>query len=132
VASSVRPTAFDELADFLSVEEAATYMNVCSWTVYEAVKRGEIPHRKFGRKKIRIPKSYFDPRIAENAAQAQPAPAVRQKRASKNKREEEKHAELARNLAREIIALALEARRRQALIAQQSNTAAEALAEAAE
>jgi excisionase family DNA binding protein len=47
---------YDELPDFLTVEELAAWLRLGRNTAYEIVRRGEIPHVRFGRS-IRIPKT---------------------------------------------------------------------------
>lgn len=51
-----RRTPVEELPEFLSPEEFRAYVGLSRSTVYDLLRRGEIPHRKFGRC-IRIPKT---------------------------------------------------------------------------
>lgn len=51
-----RRTPLADLPEFLSPEEFCTYMDLSRSTVYDLLRRDEIPHAKFGRC-IRIPKS---------------------------------------------------------------------------
>ena len=54
-----RRTPVAELPEFLSPEEFRRYMDLSRSTVYELLRRDEIPHCKFGRC-IRIPKSALE------------------------------------------------------------------------
>ena len=56
VETVTRTTPFDELPEFLSPEEFRHYVGLGRSTVYDLLRRDEIPHVKFGRC-IRIPKS---------------------------------------------------------------------------
>jgi excisionase family DNA binding protein len=51
-----RRTPFDDLPEFLSPEEYQLYLNVSRSTVYDLLRRQQIPHICVGRQK-RIPKS---------------------------------------------------------------------------
>lgn len=51
-----RSVPFEELPEFLSPEEFRAYVGISRSTVYDLLRRDEIPHVKFGRC-IRIPKS---------------------------------------------------------------------------
>lgn len=51
-----RRTPVDELPEFLSPEEFYTYLGISRSTVYDLLRREQIPHQRFGRC-IRIPKS---------------------------------------------------------------------------
>ena len=51
-----RTTPVSELPEFLSPEEFWNYLGLGRSTVYDLLRRDEIPHRKFG-KCIRIPKT---------------------------------------------------------------------------
>lgn len=55
-AQVTRHTKPDDLPAFLSPQEVCVYMKVGKTTLYEILRRGELPHVKFGRL-IRIPKS---------------------------------------------------------------------------
>lgn len=51
-----RQTPFEDLPEFLSPEEFRAYVGLSRSTVYDLLRRAEVPHVKFGRC-IRIPKS---------------------------------------------------------------------------
>ena len=51
-----RRTPVDDLPEFLSPQEFGAYLGLSRSLVYELLRRGEIPHRRFGRC-IRIPRS---------------------------------------------------------------------------
>ena len=51
-----RRTPFDALPEFLSPEEFRAYVGISRSTMYDLLRRDEIPHLKLGRC-IRIPKS---------------------------------------------------------------------------
>jgi excisionase family DNA binding protein len=51
-----RTLRYDELPEFLTPDEFRAYMNLGRNTVYDLLRRGEIPHVRFGRT-IRIPKT---------------------------------------------------------------------------
>jgi excisionase family DNA binding protein len=51
-----RRTPLADLPEFLSPEEFRTYVGISRSTVYDLLRRDEIPHLKFGRC-IRIPKA---------------------------------------------------------------------------
>lgn len=51
-----RRTPVEELPEFLSPEEFRAYVGISRSTVYELLRKAEIPHVKFGRC-IRIPKA---------------------------------------------------------------------------
>ncbi len=65
-----RSTSYDDLPQWLSVAEAAAYLNVTTWFVYTNIHQGNIPHRRVGPKIIQIPKEFFHP----NKAQKQVTP----------------------------------------------------------
>jgi excisionase family DNA binding protein len=48
----------DALPDIFDVRDAAAYLDVSDNTVYEAIRRGEFPSVRLGRR-IRIPKAAF-------------------------------------------------------------------------
>ena len=54
-----RSTPLEELPEFLSPEEFRAYLGLSRSTVYELLRRREIPSRRFG-KCIRIPKSALE------------------------------------------------------------------------
>ena len=54
-----RTTPYDELPEWLSVREAATYWNVCEWFIRKQIDSGDIPSRRLGNKLILIPKGFF-------------------------------------------------------------------------
>jgi excisionase family DNA binding protein len=49
-------TNFDDLPEFLTVEEIRAYLRLGRSTIYELLRRGELPHVRFGRA-IRVPKT---------------------------------------------------------------------------
>lgn len=49
-------TSFDDLPEFLTAEEIRTYLRLGRSTIYELLRRGELPHVRFGRA-IRVPKA---------------------------------------------------------------------------
>lgn len=49
-------TPFDALPEFLSPDEFREYVGISRSTIYDLLRRDEIPHVKFGRC-IRIPKT---------------------------------------------------------------------------
>ena len=51
-----RSMSYDDLPEYLSPEEFWTYLGLSRNTVYDLVRREEIPHVRFGRA-IRIPKT---------------------------------------------------------------------------
>ena len=51
-----RFTPYEDLPEYLTPEECRTYLSLCRNGVYDLLRRGEIPHRRFGRI-IRIPKT---------------------------------------------------------------------------
>jgi excisionase family DNA binding protein len=51
-----RATPYEQLPEFLSPEEFGAYLVLSRNTTYELLRRGEVPHRRFGRA-IRIPKT---------------------------------------------------------------------------
>ena len=54
-----RCTPVEELPEYLSPEEFRRYLDLSRSTVYDLLRRDEIPHSKFGRC-IRIPKSALE------------------------------------------------------------------------
>lgn len=46
-----------------SVPEAATLLGISQWSMYEAIKKNELPHRKIGRR-IVIPKIQLEAWLA--------------------------------------------------------------------
>jgi excisionase family DNA binding protein len=50
------PVRFDDLPEYVRVEDAARFLGISRGLVYEMVKRGELTGRKFGRL-LRIPKA---------------------------------------------------------------------------
>lgn len=51
---------YDELADWVDPKTAWTYLRISRSLMYELIRRGELPARRFGRT-IRIPKSALRP-----------------------------------------------------------------------
>jgi excisionase family DNA binding protein len=50
-----------------SVPEAAALLGISSWAAYEAIKRGELPARKIGRR-IVVPKIQLDAWLSAKGA----------------------------------------------------------------
>lgn len=50
-----------------TVPEAAALLGISNWTAYEAIKRGDLPHRKIGRR-IVVPKIQLDQWLATQGA----------------------------------------------------------------
>ena len=57
--------AFADLSEWVSPQEVAAFLGVSYWTVYMAIQRGEIPFKRFGSKRLFIPRSYLDPQSAQ-------------------------------------------------------------------
>jgi excisionase family DNA binding protein len=55
-----RRTPFEDLPEFMTVEDCRIYLGVGRATIYELLRRGEMPSVKFGRL-IRVPKTAFEP-----------------------------------------------------------------------
>jgi excisionase family DNA binding protein len=55
-----RTVPYEQLPEFLTPEEARAYLAISRNGMYELLRRGEIPHRRFGRL-IRIPKTALAP-----------------------------------------------------------------------
>lgn len=55
-----RSQPLDSLPEFLTPEEFRRYVGIGRSTMYDLLRREEIPHVKFGRC-IRIPKRFLDP-----------------------------------------------------------------------
>ena len=53
---SNRTVPYDDLPEYLTPEEFSEVIHVSRTTMYELLRRNEIPHRRFGRT-IRIPKT---------------------------------------------------------------------------
>jgi excisionase family DNA binding protein len=51
-----RRTPLADLPEWLSVQEFYQYVGIGRSAAYELLRRGEIPHRKFGRS-VRVPKT---------------------------------------------------------------------------
>jgi excisionase family DNA binding protein len=65
---SNRVTPYEELPEYLTPEELQTYLGLSRNTVYELLRRNEIPHVRFGRS-IRLPKAALrQPAAAASAA----------------------------------------------------------------
>ena len=54
--SVTRHTPLEDLPEFLTPEEFRAYVSIGRGTMYELLRRAEIPHKRFGRL-IRIPKT---------------------------------------------------------------------------
>lgn len=61
--SLAKRPSFAELPDWLSPVEARGYLGVSRSSLYEMVRRGQIPAKRFGRL-IRVPKSALHPEAA--------------------------------------------------------------------
>ena len=55
-----RHTKYEDLPQYLSVQEAARHLGCTTWTVYQQIHRGLIPYRKIG-KCFQVPKTFFHP-----------------------------------------------------------------------
>jgi excisionase family DNA binding protein len=55
-----RRTSFENLPEYLTVDECRTYLGLSRGLCYDLLKRGELPSVKFG-KLIRVPKAAFEP-----------------------------------------------------------------------
>jgi excisionase family DNA binding protein len=53
---SNRTVPYDNLPEYLTPAEVQAYLNISRNTVYELLRRNEIPHVRFGRL-IRVPKA---------------------------------------------------------------------------
>jgi excisionase family DNA binding protein len=60
-----RSTQYDDLPEWLTLEEAAVLLNVSYWTIQNGTKKGTIPCRRHGRKVVLVPKRFFDPALAQ-------------------------------------------------------------------
>ncbi len=66
--SSGRPCASAQ-AGVVTVPEVAEAFGCSEWTIYEGVRRGDIPKIRIGESRIvRIPRPWFDRKLAEIAA----------------------------------------------------------------
>jgi excisionase family DNA binding protein len=65
-----RSTPYDQLPQWLTVAEAASYLGVNTFFIYQNVHRGDIPHRRMGPRFILIPREYFDPSSAKQEVTA--------------------------------------------------------------
>lgn len=65
-----RTTRWEDLPDWLSPEEARRYLGIGRSTIYDALAKGQMAHRRFGRR-ILIPRSAL-PRPARDAKTARP------------------------------------------------------------
>jgi excisionase family DNA binding protein len=71
-----RKTRFEDLPDFLSVEEARAYLGLGRSTLYDLLRRGELPGVKFGRV-IRIARSTLRRYVEPNEERPAGRPGVR-------------------------------------------------------
>ncbi len=53
---------FETLSDWASPQEVQSFLGLSRSTVYELIKSGEIPSRKFGRR-LRVPKEALRPTV---------------------------------------------------------------------
>jgi excisionase family DNA binding protein len=60
-------TPYEDLKQWLTVAEVATYLDLAEWTIRKNIDRGAIPHRRIGPKIIQIPKTYVHPSNAQVA-----------------------------------------------------------------
>jgi len=51
-----RNTAFEDLPEWLTPDETRTYLGLGRSTMYDLIRRNEVPYKKFGRI-IRIPRT---------------------------------------------------------------------------
>lgn len=54
--TNLRSTPYADLPEFLTPDEFRAYLDLGRNTVYDLLKQGAVPHRRFGRV-IRIPKT---------------------------------------------------------------------------
>ncbi len=59
MARVTRQTRFEDLPDFLSVEEFRIYLGIGRSTAYDLLRRGEVPCVRFGRV-IRVPRASIE------------------------------------------------------------------------
>ena len=59
-----RVDRFDALADWVTPSDAMIFLQLSRSSLYEMVRDGSLPHRRFGRL-IRIPKSALMPAVKE-------------------------------------------------------------------
>jgi excisionase family DNA binding protein len=52
-----RTTPLENLAELVTVAEAAAWLGITRWTAYEMAKRGELPCVRIGRRVVRIPRA---------------------------------------------------------------------------
>jgi hypothetical protein len=52
---------FSSLAEWVSVHDGAIFLGVSNWLLYKGIREGTVPARRFGAKRIFIPKAFFDP-----------------------------------------------------------------------
>lgn len=57
-------TPYEDLPQFLTVQQAASYWQCSPWTVYQAIHSGELKYRRLG-KLIYIPREEFSAAKAE-------------------------------------------------------------------
>lgn len=55
-----RWTQFEDLPEYLTIDELRAFLDLGKTTAYELIRTGEIPHRRFGRR-IFIPKDVLSP-----------------------------------------------------------------------
>ncbi len=60
-----RNTVYADLPEWMSAREAAAYLGITPWSVYQHCHQGNIPYRRLGPKLIQIPKSWFHPSRAQ-------------------------------------------------------------------
>jgi excisionase family DNA binding protein len=70
-----RHTPFEDLPEFLSVDELSVYLGISRGLCYDLLKRGELPSVRFGRL-IRVPKKAFEPPKPKAPARAVSARAL--------------------------------------------------------
>jgi excisionase family DNA binding protein len=63
-------TLYDDLPQFLTMKQAASYLQLSYWSIQQAVFEGRIPHRKFSQKLKLIPREYFEKHAEEGKAGA--------------------------------------------------------------
>ena len=55
-----RTTKWEDLPEFLTVDQTAAFTGVCSWTIRQRIIAGDIPARRLG-KLYQIPRVFFHP-----------------------------------------------------------------------
>jgi excisionase family DNA binding protein len=64
-ATVTRTTTYDDLPEWLTPVEVASYLGCTPWSVYQNCRRGAIPFRRIGPKLMQIPKIFLHVREAQ-------------------------------------------------------------------